>query len=224
MGTLWQDIRYGLRMLRKSPGFTAIALITLAIGIGANTIMFSLVDALLFRPPHVKEPDRLVYCGIRNFGIFDYPMYVDMRDDNPVFSDLIALNYGSRGGTWVRGEVVRHMNLTYVSTNYFSALGVAPAYGRTFLPEEERNGAEPVVVLSYQTWRRLGSDPLIVGQHARINAAPCKIIGVAPKGFTGTAAGGSDLWLPLGAHGLVCLLYTSPSPRDRQKSRMPSSA
>ena len=127
MGTLWQDIRYALRRLRKSPGFTAIALITLAIGIGANTIMFSLVDALMFRPMHVKEPDRLVHCGIRNFGFFDYPLYVDMRDDNPVFSDLIAHNYGSRRGTWVQGEVVRHMDLMYVSTNYFSALGVTPS-------------------------------------------------------------------------------------------------
>ncbi|UCD52467.1 MAG: ABC transporter permease [Phycisphaerales bacterium] len=203
MATLWQDIRYGLRMLRKSPGFTAIALVTLAIGIGANTIMFSLVDALLFRPMHVKDPDRLVHCGIRNFGFITYPMYVDMRDDNPVFSDLIALNYGSRRGTWVQGDVVRHMNLTYVSTNYFSALGVTPAYGRTFLPAEERYGAEPVAVLSYQTWQRLGADPQIVGQYAHINAQPCRIVGVAPKGFTGTAAGGPDLWLPLGAHGLV---------------------
>ncbi len=216
MATLWQDVRYGLRMLRKKPGFTAIALVTLAVGIGANTIMFSLIDALLFRPPHVKEPDRLVSCGIRNFGFIDYPMYTDMRDDNPVFCDLIALNYGSRRGTWVQGDVVRHMNLTYVSGNYFSALGVAPAYGRTFLPEEERNGAELVVVLSYRIWQRLGADPKMAGRHAYINAKPCRIVGVAPKGFTGTAAGGPDLWLPLGAHGPIDH-YDDEPPTGRRK-------
>jgi predicted permease len=203
MTTLWQDVRFAGRMLRKSPGFTMIALTTLAIGIGANTIMFSVVNALLFRPMHVKDPDRLVYCGIRNFGLLTYAMYVDIRDDNPAFSDLIAHNYGSYRGTWVQGDIVRHLNLMYVSTNYFSALGVAPAYGRTFLPEEERYGAEPVAVLTYKTWQRLGADPRIVGQYVDINARACRIVGVAPKGFTGTAAGGPDLWLPLGAYGLV---------------------
>jgi predicted permease len=203
MGTLWQDIQYGVRMLRKAPGFTAIALVTLAIGIGANTIMFSVVNALLFRPMHVKKPDQLVHCGIRNFGLINYAMYADMRDDNPVFSDLIAHSWGYCRGTWVRGDVVRDMELMYVSTNYFSALGVAPAYGRTFLPEEERYGAEPVVVLTYQTWQRQGANPGIVGQYVHINARPCRIVGVAPKGFTGTAAEAPDLWLPLGAFGLV---------------------
>ncbi len=204
MGTLWQDIRYGVRMLRKTPGFTAIALITLAVGIGANTIMFSVVNALLFRPAHVKEPDRLVHCGIRNFGFINYMMYADMRDNNPVFSDLIAHNWsGHCHGTWVRGDVVRDLELMYVSTNYFSGLGVAPVYGRTFLPEEERYGAEPVVVLSYPTWQRQGADPGIVGQYVNINAKPCRVVGVAPKGFTGTIATGPDLWLPLGAFGLV---------------------
>jgi predicted permease len=217
MSTLWQDLRFAGRMLRKSPGFTAIALITLAIGIGANTIMFSVVNALLFRPVHVKKPDQLVYCGIRNFGFVTYAMYVGMRDDNPVFSDLIAHSYGSYDGTWVQGDVVKHMSLMYVSANYFSALGVAPAYGRTFLPEEERYGTEPVVVLSHQTWRRQGADPGIVGQYVPINAKPCRIVGVAPKGFTGTAAGGPDLWLPLGACGLVDH-YDEERPAGRRRA------
>ena len=203
MQTLWQDVRYGVRMLVKAPGFTAIALITLAIGIGANTIMFSVVNALLFRPMHVKDPDRLVHFGIRNYGLITYTMYTDVRDDNPVFSDLIAHSYGSCRGTWVQGDAVRHMELMYVSTNYFPALGVGPAYGRAFLPEEERYGAEPVVILSYQTWQRQGGDPKLVGQYVNINATPCRIVGVAPKRFTGTAASGPDAWLPLGAFGRV---------------------
>ncbi|MDY0354413.1 MAG: ABC transporter permease [Sedimentisphaerales bacterium] len=203
MGTLWQDIRFGLRMLAKNRGFTAIALVTLAVGIGANTIMFSVVNAMLFRPMHVREPDRLVYCGIREFGLVTYEMYSNMRDDNPVFSDLIAHNWGYCRGTWVQGDLVRHMDLMYVSANYFSALGVAPAYGRTFQTEQERYGAEPVAVLSYQTWQRLGADPKIVGQYVDINASPCRIVGVAPKRFTGTTASGPDVWLPLGAFGKV---------------------
>ncbi len=203
MTAWWQDLRFAGRILRKAPGFTAIALITLAIGIGANTLMFSVVNALLFRPLHVQKPEQLVYCGVRNFGLMTYTTYTSIRDDNPVFSDLIAHNFGGRGGTWVQGDVARHMNLMYVSANYFSALGVAPAYGRAFLPEEEPYGAEPVVVLSYPTWQRLGADPGIVGQYANINARACRIVGVAPKGFTGTAAEGPDLWLPLGAFGAV---------------------
>ncbi len=204
MKTLWQDIRYGMRMLGKSPGFTAIALITLAVGIGANTIMFSVVDAMMFRPMHVKEPDRLVYCGIRDFDmIVTYAMYAEMRRDNPAFSDLVAHNRGGGPITWVRGDAVKQMAVMYVSSNYFSVLGAAPAHGRTFLPEEESYGAEPVVVLSYETWRKEGSDPGIVGQYVQINATLCQIIGVSPKGFTGTAAKGPDLWLPMGAHGPV---------------------
>jgi predicted permease len=205
-----------MRMLGKSPGFTAIALITLAVGIGANTIMFSVVDAMMFRPMHVKEPDRIVYCGIRDYDmIVTYAMYAEMRQDNPAFSDLVAHNQGGGRGTWVRGDAVKQMDLMYVSSNYFSTLGVAPTYGRTFLPEEELYGAEPVVVLSYETWRKEGSDPGIVGQYVQINSRLCRIIGVAPKGFTGTAADGPDLWLPLGAHGPVAH-YNEERPTGRR--------
>jgi len=215
MKTLWQDIRYGMRMLGKSPGFTAIALITLAVGIGANTIMFSVVDAMMFRPMHVREPDRIAYCGIRDYDLLvGYAMYAEMRRDNPAFSDLVAHNWGGGSSTWVRGDAVKQMYLMYVSSNYFSVLGAAPAYGRTFLPEEESCGAEPVAVLSYETWRKEGSDPGIVGQYAQINATLCRIIGVAPKGFTGTAAKGPDLWLNMGAYGPVAH-YSEDRPTGR---------
>ncbi len=190
-------------MLRKHPGFTAIALITLAIGISANTIMFSVVNMFMFRPMQVKDPDRLVYCGRRGISGFHYEDYTDIRDDNPAFRDLIALSSMRRRGTWLQGAVVKQMFIMYASANYFSALGVDPIHGRTFLPEEERHGAEPVVVLSHRTWQELGGDPDVVGQSAYINAKLCRIIGVAPKGFTGTTLEGPDIWLPLGAYGPV---------------------
>jgi len=208
METLWQDIRYGFRMLRKKPGFTAIALITLAIGIGANTIMFSVVNTLLFRPLHVKDPDRLVRCEFDKFNIVPYAGYVDLRDNNPVFSDLIAHSYyGGVPAALVRDGSVRHVAPMFVTANYFAVLGVAPLYGRTFLPEEEVGGGEPVVVLSYRTWQRLGAEPEIAGQYVRLNGTLCRIIGVVPKEFTGAAVVGPDLWLPLGTYGLVARYY-----------------
>jgi putative ABC transport system permease protein len=204
MRAIWQDIRYGFRMLRKNPGFTAVALITLAIGIGANTIMFSVVNTLLFRPLNVKDPDRLVRCEFDKLNIVPYAGYLYLRDNNPVFSDLIANSYyAGVPNTLVRDASVMQVAAMFVSANYFSALGVAPLYGRTFLPEEEVGGAEPVVVLSYRTWQRLGADPEIVGQYVRIAGTLFRIIGVAPKTFTGTAVVGPDVWLPLGTGGLV---------------------
>ena len=206
MSALINDIKYALRRLAKKPGFTAIALITLAIGISANTVMFSVVNMLVYRPIQVADPDRLVYCGMRGYHCFRYNDCTDIRDDNPAFSDLIAVGQGSRG-TWLQGAVVKQMRIAYVSANYFSALGVDPIHGRTFLPEEERHGAEPVVVLSHRTWQALGGDPNMVGQVAHIKAKPCRIIGVAPEGFTGTTLEGPDIWLPLdGPNPLVWLI------------------
>jgi len=225
MGTLWQDIRYGFRMLRKSPGFTAIALITLAIGIGANTIMFSVVNTLLFRPLHVKDPDRLVRCAIGRFSLLPYAGYVDLRDNNPVFSDLIANSYyGGVPDTLVRDDSVMPVATLFVSANYFSVLGCAPLHGRTFLPEEELGGAEPVVVLSYRTWQRLGAEPEIVGQYVRISGALCRIIGVAPKTFTGAAVVGPDVWLPLGTGGLVYRYYQEKPEKPDESWYYPPSA
>jgi putative ABC transport system permease protein len=192
-------------MLRKSPGFTAIALVTLAIGIGANTIMFSVVNVLLLRPPLVKDPDQLAVCieeNTRGFA-FPYSTYVDMRDNNPAFSDLMAYDPDFNFLTLVRGETVRRVYGMFVSANYFSILGVSPAYGRAFLPEEERYGADPVVVLSHRTWQRQGGDPNIIGKYITLNGTLFRIIGVAPKRFTGTAVLGPDLWLPIGSFGLV---------------------
>ena len=209
MNTFLNDLKYAFRMLRKKPGFTAIALITLAIGIGANTFMFSLVNVMIFRPAQVEDPERLVHCGIRlsgpHDGYFGYQMYTQICDDNQAFSDLIALSHGSGSSSWVQDSTIKPMSIRYTSANYFSALGVKPVYGRAFLPEEERYGSEPVAVLSYRMWKELGGDPQVVGQIMDINHAFCRVAGVAPKGFHGTTIMGPDLWLPLGAYAAVNL-------------------
>lgn len=209
MGTILQDIRYGMRMLRKNPGFMAIALITLAIGIGANTIMFSVVNALLFRPTQVKESEKLVCCKIHNFGflgMMPYSAYHIIRDDSPIFSNLMVQDSGMGYVTLAHGQTARQVCGLFVSANYFSFLGVTPAFGRGFLPEEEHQGAPSVAVLSFRAWQRLGADPEMVGQHVRVNGVSCEVIGVAPKGFTGVTHLGPDLWLPLGSYlRVVCL-------------------
>jgi predicted permease len=202
MNTLWQDVRYAFRMLAKNPGFTAIALLTLAIGIGANTIMFSIVNVLLLRPTVVRDPDQLVSCVIRN-GWCSYSAYIDIRNNNPAFSDLMARGGNLSSVVLVQGDVARRVIATFVSANYFSMLGVAPARGRGFLPEEERYGAEPVAVISHRMWRRQGADPNMVGAQIAINATLFRVIGIAPERFTGETALGPDLWLPLGSFGLV---------------------
>jgi len=208
MTTLWQDVRFAGRMLRKSPGFTAIALITLAIGIGANTIMFSMSDLLLLRPKQVKDAEQLVCCEIRNaaYGSIPYSGYLTLRDSHLAFSDVMAQSDDPRPVTLVHGDSAEQQRATFVSANYFSSLGVAPAQGRGFLPEEERLGGAPVVVLSHRLWQRLGADPKIVGQFLGVNGIRCQVVGVAPEGFTGVTLIGPDLWSPLGNHLLVAEL------------------
>jgi len=200
MTTIWQDIRYSLRMLVKNPGFTAIALVTLAIGIGANTMMFSIADWLLFlQPRHVKNYEQLAYCDVRHAYV-KYPEYVTIRDNVSAFSDVTAQTRDDIQGdaTLVREQTAWHVKARYVSSNYFSFLGVAPVLGRGFLPAEEQQGSASVVVLSYTLWQRLGGSPKLVGEFVNVNGAVCQVVGVAPKGFTGTSLLGPDLWVPLG--------------------------
>ncbi len=199
MTTLWQDLRYGVRMLRKSPGFTAIALVTLAIGIGANTMMSSIADWLLFlQPRHVKDYEQLVCCELR--AASDYTAYITIGDSVPAFSDVMAQSRDGIVGdvTVVRGQTGWHGKATYVSSNYFSFLGVAPVLGRGFLPGEDQQGSAAVAVLSYPLWQRLGGDPKLVGEYVNVNGAVCQVVGVAPKGFTGISLLGPGLWVPLG--------------------------
>lgn len=200
MRTIWHDIHYGLRQLRKRPGFTAIALVTLAIGIGANTIMFSISDVLLLlQPKKVKNFEQLAYCGIQNaqFSWFRYSEYLILRDSGLAFSDLMAQTDWTE--TLVQGNSARQIQTAYVSANYFSLLGVAPIRGRNFFSEEEQHGSDPVMVLSYRCWQRLGGDSKLVGQFVSINGTNCQIIGIMPEGFTGVTLEGPELWLSLGS-------------------------
>jgi predicted permease len=207
MGTLWQDLRFAGRMLRKSPGFTAIALITLAIGIGANTIMFSMSDLLLLlRARKVKNPEQLAYCAIQNAELpwFRYSSYLALRDSRLAFSDVLAEDIGEGPDpTLAHGDSARPVATRYVSANYFSVLGAAPVWGRGFLPEEERPGSAPVTVLSHRLWQQLGGDPKLVGEFVTINGTRCQVVGVAPEGFTGVTLYGPELWVPLGSYRVV---------------------
>src|SRR5262245_20757604 len=170
MNTLWQDLRYGARMLLKNPGFTLIAVITLALGIGANTAIFSVADKLLLLPLPVKDPHQLALVSGETVNpkflsnISSYPDYVDYRDQNEVFSDLFAFTLTNAVKFGV-GERSEKIDVELISGNYFDALGVAAAQGRVIRDEVNRAaGANPVVVISSDCWRRhLGGQPGVVG-------------------------------------------------------------
>jgi predicted permease len=191
METLLQDIRYGARMLMKNPGFMIVAVITLALGIGANAAIFSMVDAFLLRPLPVKDPAQITVLAYQlkqgNFQTqFSVADYRDIRDQSTgVFSDAFAYQFGLDGLS-VDGKADRIMT-NYVSGNYFSALGLKPALGRFILPSEgDVVGADPVMVLGYSYWQtRFGGDPGIIGRKVAVDGKPVTIVGVAPKGFVG---------------------------------------
>jgi putative ABC transport system permease protein len=201
METLLRDIRYGVRSLLKRPGFTAIALIALALGIGANTAIFTLVNAVLIRPLPFAEPDRLVWVwgNIRNGGNHASvaPLdYLDFRQQNSTFEEFaasfsvpLALNLTGNGEP-------ERLNASGVTGNYFRALGVTPAWGRTFLPENERSGSDQVVVLSYGLWQtRFAGDPAIVNKTITLDGKSCAVLGVMPQGFSFPQS--ADVWIPI---------------------------
>lgn len=199
---LWQDVRYGARMLRKSPGFTAVAVFTLALGIGANTTIFSWINSILLDPiPGVKHTSEYVQFTAGAMGQghgFSYLDYRDLRDRNTSFSSLIA--YGLSSMYLTGNEKPERVWGQYVSENYFDALGVRPFLGRGFLPAEgDRPGGAPVAVISYRLWEtRFGSDQQIVGKSIEINKHRYTMIGVSPPVFQGTQTGlRDDLWLPV---------------------------
>jgi predicted permease len=205
MESFFQDVRYGLRMLRKSPAFTAIAVITLALGIGANTTIFSMVNSFLLRPLPVQNPGQITTLAmVQKAGaaneVFSVPEYRDLRGQtNNVFSDLLAYQFGMDGLT-ANGKTDRILS-NYVSGNYFSGLGLKPTLGRLILPSEgELMGADPVMVLSYSFWKtRFGGDPDIVGRKVTLDGHPITIIGVGPKDFDGISwLLRCQVYLPLG--------------------------
>src|SRR5262245_8477797 len=199
---MFQDLRFGARMLLKHKPVTAVAVLSLSLGIGANTALFSVVDRLLVRSLPVEEPERLVAFNKGTppdlFDKFTYPDFADYRDLNTVFEGLVcyaetALNLSERGQT-------ERVNGLLVSGNYFSALRVTPALGRGFLLEEElAPDARPVAVLSYGLWqRRFGADPALVGREIILNGRGHTVVGIAPAEFTGTIRGAApDLYVPI---------------------------
>ena len=208
---LFKDLRYGLRTLRRNPGFAAIAVLSLAMGIGANTAIFSIIEAVMLRPLPVSAPASLVSVGdtarpgqVLNgtplLEIFSYPLYVRVRDHNTVFTGLLA------SGAAVKVEIddgsgtSEPVRARLVSSNYFDVLGVPAALGRTFTPSDESSpGATPFVVISEAYWsshfaRRRDA----LGRTIRLNGYSFTIVGIGPRGFTGEVLGSpADVWIPL---------------------------
>ncbi|HLF84932.1 MAG TPA: ABC transporter permease, partial [Blastocatellia bacterium] len=202
MDSLWQDLRYAVRLLAKSPGVTAMAVLALALGIGGNTAIFSLVNGALIRPlPGVQDPDQLVSLERTQNGKVQYssgyPDYVDYRDHCSSFAGLAAhcgtpLSFINGAPERLRGDLV--------SGNYFSVLGVKPAVGRLIAPDDDdQPGGHAVAVLSYGLWlRAFGADPDVVGREIKLNGYDFTIVGVAARDFRGTETGGSyDIWIPI---------------------------
>jgi putative ABC transport system permease protein len=188
MGTLWQDIRYGLRMLARTPGFTAVVVIILGIGIGATTIMLSVVDAVMLRPCPYKDPDTLVCLwevdkGTNSSGnMTSQAGFRDWRDQSRAFEQMVGVrNWDCTVRSTDRTEKTRAM---HVSPGFFTVLGLRPVLGRTFLPEEEKPGGERVVVLSYSHWRRyFGADPDAIGRTLILDQQVYTVVGVLPQDF-----------------------------------------
>jgi putative ABC transport system permease protein len=207
MRSLLQDMRYGFRMLLKRPGFTVIAVLALALGIGANTAIFSVVNAVLLKPLPFREPERLVAVWetnaqleseMRNRNEVALANFLDWRAQNQVFEQLAALSYASVNLTGVSEP--ERIQSAVVTTNLFQALGVQPATGRSFLPEEESPASPRVALLSHGLWqRRFGADPQIVGRTLTLNGNQATVVGIMPPGFQlqFPTSMQVDMWLPM---------------------------
>jgi predicted permease len=214
MGTLLQDLQYALRVLRKSPAFTTVAVVTLALGIGANTAIFSLVNAVMLKMLPVKDPGQLVVVGDpkdvhrRSMGdprvdLFSYPLYHELSVGNGVFSGMLASGEAHRlriTPADSAGEIAGGATGVLVSGNYFSVLGVNALYGRVLNPDDDTApGAHPLAVVSYSFWKEhLGQTQDAIGRVVRINDSAFTIIGVTPPGFFGDTVGDQqDMWIPV---------------------------
>ena len=208
MSQLLQDVRYAVRSFAKTPGFTAVAIVVLAVGIGANSATFTVVNALLFRPVPAQGEGivglfRFERSKPDSYRAFAYPNYVEIREKADVFDEVAAHTFSMAGVP--AGDSTRRIFVELVSANYFDTLRIPLAAGRAFRPEEERPAANiPVVVVGYEKWRASGFDPAFVGSTMKINTVDFTIVGVAPRGFGGTMAVASpELWLPLGVFDTV---------------------
>ena len=218
------DLRFAFRQLRKAPGFTTSAVIVLALGIGANTAIFSLMNALLFEPPHYPNAGQVVQIfsrdkkNPRTFRGFSYPTYLDIRDRNNVFAGVMAHNLamvglGEKGNT-------RRAFTDVVSSNYFSVMGVMPIQGRVFTPEEETPGRNAqVAIVSHNYWKKTGLNPAMLGSSITINSRTFTVIGILPEGFTGTTQiFAPEIWLPMGVYDQVANGFETEN-KDKLDSR-----
>jgi predicted permease len=209
MKTLLQDLRYGARMLVKNPGFTLVAVITLALGIGVNTAIFSVTDKLLMRSLALKSPDQLVLMtsvSVNPYFVsnaFSYPEFSDYRaSSDSFFSGLLA--FSTTRFELLSNDRIERVRGEYVSANYFDVIGVSAGSGRTFSPEEDRTpGNQPVAVVSDQFWRRrFGGDQTLIGKTITLNNIPITVIGVAPPTFNGMVLENpTEIWIPVLMHG-----------------------
>jgi len=190
MNPFFQDLRDGLRVLAKTPGFTGAAVLTLALGIGANTVIFSVVNALFLRGLPAENPGALISLGFTHkndvgLGLISFPDFEDIQRQTTVWADLFAYRYGVEGLS--EGDRASHFLTSYVTGDPFSALGVRHSLGRLVLLSEGRvPGADPVMVLGYSYWKtRLGGDPSFIGTPIRVEGCPVTVVGVAEQGFRG---------------------------------------
>ncbi|MGH9731568.1 MAG: ABC transporter permease [Candidatus Acidiferrales bacterium] len=206
MSSLFQDLRYAARMLMKAPGFTAIAIITLALGIGANTAIFSVINATLLKPLPYADADRLVLVwqtygtGSDNINIVSAPNILDVEKQSDVFEGLAMFDSAGRGYNLAVGNEPERVSGVRVTAKFFDVLGVQPLFGRTFLPEEETAGKDHEVILSYGLWkRRFAGDPALVGKAIRIDGASFIVVGVMPQTFEFQFwSHARELWVPVG--------------------------
>src|SRR5437773_3227643 len=227
MSILMQDLRFALQLLRKSPAFTVVAILALALGIGANTAIFSVVNAVLLRPLPYEHPDHLVKLWTKFVGIglpnnqnwVSAPEFADFRKLNQSFSHIAAISGDSFNIT--TGGLPERVEGAAVSSSFFPMLGVKPKLGRVFLPEEEQPGRDNVTLLSHGLWRRrFGADPTLIGRKLVINGRSFQVVGVLPPDFQ--YAADLDLWTPLafsnddlspshrGSHGMEVLARIKP--------------
>src|SRR6266404_5743602 len=195
--TLWQDLRHGQRVLRKSPGFAVVAVLTLALGIGATTAIFSVVNAVLLRPLAMEDPSHVVFVQETWRDIFpglSVGNFADLKRQSIAFAELCASNNASFN--LEAREVPERVDGEIATANYFTTFGAQPIAGRVFTAEEDKPGQPKVVVISERLWRtKLHADPSIVGQPIRINGLPTTVVGIMPRSFDPLLSN-SDLWVP----------------------------